>query len=126
VVNAAVAYRRVGTRRRSRSTIGRFGRLQAETATVSLPNLYCKNEIPGVLLVDQRGEPPIDQGEEVQFDWEHSPSGQDGCFYRAIRIIRQRPEAPEATLRGPQGPARRRPPIGFSAASAGAISQTGV
>jgi hypothetical protein len=24
-------------------------------------NLYRKNEIPGVLLVDQRGEPPIDQ-----------------------------------------------------------------
>ncbi len=26
-------------------------------------------------------------GERVQFEWEHYPSGQDGCYYRATRVV---------------------------------------
>ncbi len=25
--------------------------------------------------------------ERVQFEWEHYPSGQDGCYYRATRVV---------------------------------------
>ena len=27
-------------------------------------------------------------GERVQFESEHYPSGQDGCYYRATRVVR--------------------------------------
>lgn len=26
-------------------------------------------------------------GERVRFEWEHYPSGQDGCYYRATRVV---------------------------------------
>jgi CspA family cold shock protein len=29
-------------------------------------------------------------GDDVQFEWEEYPSGQDGCFYRATRVVAQR------------------------------------
>jgi len=34
------------------------------------------------------GKPSLDDGERVEFDWEHYPPGQDGYFYRATRVVR--------------------------------------
>jgi CspA family cold shock protein len=31
----------------------------------------------------------LDNGEGVQFEWEPFPEGQDGCFFRATRVVRE-------------------------------------
>jgi cold shock protein len=38
--------------------------------------------------VDAVGYRTLAPGERVSFDWEPCPSGQDGHFYRATRIVR--------------------------------------
>lgn len=50
-------------------------------------------EIPGDVFahfshIDAEGYRTLEEGECVRFDWEHYPHGQDGCFYRATRIVR--------------------------------------
>lgn len=38
--------------------------------------------------IDAQGYRSLNDGEQVQLDWEHTPHGQDGYFYRATRITR--------------------------------------
>ena len=50
-------------------------------------------DVPGELFVhfssiDVAGYASLTPGENVRFDWEPYPSGQDGYFYRATRVRR--------------------------------------
>jgi CspA family cold shock protein len=50
-------------------------------------------EVPGELFahfmhIDAEGYRSLMPGEHVRFDWEPYPSGQDGYFYRATRVVR--------------------------------------
>jgi cold shock protein len=50
-------------------------------------------EVPGEVFahfmhIDAEGYRSLDDGERVQFEWEHYPAGQDGYFYRATRVVR--------------------------------------
>jgi len=53
------------------------------------------DDVPGDIFVhfthidgDFAGYRTLGAGERVQFEWEHYPSGQDGCYYRATRVVR--------------------------------------
>jgi CspA family cold shock protein len=50
-------------------------------------------EVPGEVWpifsrIEADGYRSLDAGERVRFDWESFPSGQDGYFYRATRVVR--------------------------------------
>ena len=52
-------------------------------------------EVPGEVFahfsrIEADGYRSLHDGERVRFDWEDSPSGQDGCYYRATRVVRSR------------------------------------
>jgi cold shock protein len=49
-------------------------------------------DVPGEVFaqfshIDAEGYRSLDDGERVEFDWEHYPPGQDGYFYRATRVV---------------------------------------
>jgi CspA family cold shock protein len=50
-------------------------------------------EVPGEVFahfahIEAEGYRSLDDGEHVEFEWEHFPPGQDGYYYRATRIAR--------------------------------------
>jgi cold shock CspA family protein len=54
--------------------------------------LFCP-DVPGELFahfsyIEGDGYRELVPDEQVQIDWEPYPSGQDGYFYRAVRIVR--------------------------------------
>ena len=57
--------------------------------------MLISDDVPGDIFVhfthidgDVAGYRTLGAGERVQFRWEHYPSGQDGCYYRATRVVR--------------------------------------
>ncbi len=51
------------------------------------------HDVPGAVFahfahIEMDGYRSLDAAEQVRFDWEPFPSGQDGYFYRATRIVR--------------------------------------
>lgn len=57
----------------------------------STAGLCCRYGISVFSCIEADGYRSLNEGERVRLDWEPFPSGQDGYFYRATRVVRSAP-----------------------------------